>query len=137
MNKFYSDEQMLLTITLILCGFGIIVIYSASSLYAMSNFGNHMFFLLQQLKWISIGIILMLMTSKIIYHLIHLIFLLISKNLSNALSTSSYKLLKKCEWTWYFVLPCISLWKSFNLHIERPLYSTYRPFWILSLTTCL
>ena len=67
MNKFYSDEQMLLTITLILCGFGIIVMYSASSLYAMNNFGNHMFFLLQQLKWLSIGIVLMLITSKINY----------------------------------------------------------------------
>jgi len=68
--KYYSDEQILISITLILCGFGIIVMYSASSMYAMNNFGNHMFFLIQQLKWLSIGMLLMLITSKINYQLI-------------------------------------------------------------------
>ncbi len=70
MIKYYSDEQILISTILILCGFGIITMYSASSIYAMNNFGNHMFFLMQQLKWLSIGIFLMFIASKINYQLI-------------------------------------------------------------------
>ena len=70
MNKYYSDDQILLSITLVLCGFGIIAMYSASSIHAMNNFGNHTFFLIQQIKWLIIGLFLMIIISKIDYQVI-------------------------------------------------------------------
>ncbi len=74
MNKYYSDDQILLSITLVLCGFGIIAMYSASSIHAMNNFGNHTFFLIQQIKWLIIGLFLMIIISKIDYQVIKKLF---------------------------------------------------------------
>ena len=54
----------------LLCGFGIVMMYSASSIYAMNKFDNYLHFFMQQVKWLSIGAILMLMLSKVSYRIL-------------------------------------------------------------------
>ena len=69
----YPNEYIILGIILILSGFGIIMMYSASSIYAMNKFDNYMFFLIQQCKWMCLGLILMLLISQLNYKiLIHI-----------------------------------------------------------------
>ena len=69
MNKYpYTHSHFILSLILILSGFGIVMMYSASSIYAMNNFGNYMFFLTQQVKWLALGLTIMLMTSQLNYN---------------------------------------------------------------------
>ena len=65
----YPVEYVIMGLILILSGFGIVMMYSASSIYAMNKFNNYMFFLIQQIKWLSLGFIIMLIFSKINYHI--------------------------------------------------------------------
>ena len=69
MNKYtYTQSHFILSLIIILSGFGIVMMYSASSIYAMNNFGNYMFFLSQQIKWLILGFIIMLITSQLNYN---------------------------------------------------------------------
>ena len=66
----YSNEYIIWGLTLLLSGFGIVMMYSASSIYAMNTFNNYMFFLVQQIKWLILGLILMLIISQVNYHIL-------------------------------------------------------------------
>ena len=57
-------------IIFLLCGFGIVMMYSASSIYAMNKFDNYLHFFMQQIKWLAIGAILMLMMSQVSYRIL-------------------------------------------------------------------
>ena len=43
------------------------MMYSASSIYAMNKFDNYLYFFLQQLKWLTLGFILMYILSQLNY----------------------------------------------------------------------
>ena len=66
----YPNEYIILGLILLLLGFGIIMMYSASSIYAMNTFNNYMFFLIHQIKWLFLGLMLMLIISQINYQLL-------------------------------------------------------------------
>ena len=66
----YPNEYILLGLILLLSGFGIVMMYSASSIYAMNIFDNYMFFLIQQIKWLSLGLIIMLIISHVNYQIL-------------------------------------------------------------------
>ena len=66
----YPNEYVILGLILLLSGFGIVMMYSASSIYAMNTFDNYMFFLVQQIKWLILGVILMLIISQVNYQLL-------------------------------------------------------------------
>ena len=68
--KSYSNEYIILLLILILSGFGIVVMYSASSIYAMNKYNNYMFFLSHQIKWVLMGFIFMIGVSKVNYHIL-------------------------------------------------------------------
>ncbi|RMZ48781.1 stage V sporulation protein E, partial [Candidatus Marinimicrobia bacterium PRS2] len=44
------------------------MIYSASSIYAMNEFDNYLYFFLRQTIWLIIGTILMFLLSQMSYH---------------------------------------------------------------------
>ena len=57
-------------IIFLLCGFGIVMMYSASSIYAMNKFDNYLHFFFQQVKWLVIGATLMLILSQVSYRIL-------------------------------------------------------------------
>lgn len=61
----FSLTLRLITMTFILLGFGLIMIYSASVSEAARDFGNKWHFVLLQLKWASVGLLGMLIASYI------------------------------------------------------------------------
>ena len=66
----YPNEYIILGLILLLSGFGIVMMYSASSMYAMNIFNNYMFFFVQQIKWITLGLILMVIISQVNYQIL-------------------------------------------------------------------
>ena len=66
----YPNEYIILCLILLLSGFGIIMMYSASSIYAMNTFDNYMFFLIQQIKWLILGLVFMLIISQVNYQVL-------------------------------------------------------------------
>ena len=66
----YPNDQIIMGIIFLLCGFGIVMMYSASSIYAMNKFDNYLHFFMQQVKWLAIGAILMLMLSQVSYRIL-------------------------------------------------------------------
>ena len=60
------DFGMLITIIILLCA-GIVMVASASSYYALSNYENSNYFLVRQLVFGIVGFIAMLIISKIDY----------------------------------------------------------------------
>ena len=67
---FYPNEYIILGLILLLSGFGIVMMYSASSIYAMNTFDNYMFFLIQQVKWLILGLIFMLIMYQVNYQVL-------------------------------------------------------------------
>lgn len=65
-NSNKLDFGMLITIIILLCA-GIVMVASASSYYALSNYNNSNYFLVRQLTFGIIGFICMLIISKIDY----------------------------------------------------------------------
>lgn len=65
-NNNKLDFGMLITIIILLCA-GIVMVASASSYYALSNYNNSNYFLVRQLVFGIIGFICMLIISKIDY----------------------------------------------------------------------
>ena len=66
----YSNDQIILAVILLLSGFGIVMMYSASSMYAMNQFDNYLHFFLQQIKWLLVGAIFMLGLSLVNYRIL-------------------------------------------------------------------
>lgn len=52
---------------LLLLALGVSMVYSASSYYASRKFGNKEYYLIRQLVWAAIGIVAMLVVSRIDY----------------------------------------------------------------------
>lgn len=66
MHKIHvSPAARLFIMTLILLGFGLIMIYSASVAEAAASFGNKWHFVLLQFKWAGLGIVSMLLVSLV------------------------------------------------------------------------
>ncbi|MDP6571039.1 MAG: FtsW/RodA/SpoVE family cell cycle protein [Candidatus Marinimicrobia bacterium] len=63
----YSNDQVILAIILLLSGFGLVVMYSASSIFAMNNYDNYLHFLVQQIKWLAVGVLIMIGISQFNY----------------------------------------------------------------------
>lgn len=72
-----KSSGLLLVITFILIGFGLVAIYSTSAIFAGERFGDSLFFLERQLLWVLLGLVAMLAAWKIKYEWI--------KNLSKPL----------------------------------------------------
>jgi cell division protein FtsW len=53
-------DKVLFTITLILVGLGILMVYSASAIRAQENFGDPVFFLKRQVAWAVIGLAILI-----------------------------------------------------------------------------
>ena len=69
-KSYYPNEFIIIGIILILSGFGIVMMYSASSIYAMNKYNNYMFFLNQQIKWLALGITFMFLISRVNYQVL-------------------------------------------------------------------
>lgn len=57
----------ILILTLFLVGFGIVIVYSASSVFSLDKFGTDTYFMKKQVMWAIIGLIFMLFTMNIPY----------------------------------------------------------------------
>lgn len=62
-------DYSLLFITIFMVGFGLVMLYSASSYEAAMEFGNSKYYLISQLKAVVIGVILMVVVIKLDYHI--------------------------------------------------------------------
>lgn len=62
-------DYSLLFITIFMVGFGLVMLYSASSYEAAMEFGNSKYYLVSQLKAVVIGVILMVIVIKLDYHI--------------------------------------------------------------------
>ncbi len=67
-EKDSMDFSMLITIILLLC-IGLVMVSSASSYYALSNYSNSNYFLSRQLMFAVIGVVAMFVISKIDYNI--------------------------------------------------------------------
>jgi len=63
----YPNDYLILGTIILLSGFGIVMMYSASSIYAMNQFDNYLHFFLRQTRWFIIGAILMFALSQMNY----------------------------------------------------------------------
>ena len=74
----YPNDYLILGAILLLSGFGIVMMYSASSIYAMNEYDNYLYFFLRQTGWLIIGTVLMFLFSQMNYrHLKELAYVLI------------------------------------------------------------
>lgn len=62
-------DYSLLFITIFMVGFGLVMLYSASSYEAAMEFGNSKYYVISQLKAVVIGVILMVVVIKLDYHI--------------------------------------------------------------------
>lgn len=67
MNLRGKPDFLLLILTLILVGIGLVMIYSSSSVSALFDYKNDMYYLIKQLTWAGIGIIMMIIIMNIPY----------------------------------------------------------------------
>ena len=74
----YPNDSLILGAILLLSGFGIVMMYSASSIYAMNEYDDYLYFFLRQTRWLIIGTVLMFVFSQMNYrHLKELAYVLI------------------------------------------------------------
>ena len=66
-NEYYFDYSLLFII-LFLVGFGLVMIYSASAYGASQQMDNEMYYLVHQATAAGLGIVVMLVVSRIPYH---------------------------------------------------------------------
>ncbi len=66
-SEFFFDYSLLFVV-LFLLGFGLVMIYSASSYTAFDSYGDTAYFLKKQLTAIIIGLVLMIIVANIPYH---------------------------------------------------------------------
>lgn len=69
MNKRLNIDIWLALIIFLLLGFGTVMIYSTSAIYAEEQYGDSMFFLKRHLTWICIGLIGMFIAWRLDYHI--------------------------------------------------------------------
>ncbi len=62
-----KSSNLLLIVTFILIGFGLVAIYSTSAIFAEERFGDGLFFLERQLLWVLLGLVVMLIAWRIKY----------------------------------------------------------------------
>lgn len=62
-----KPDFTILFLTLLLVGFGIVIVYSASSVFSFHKYGIDTYFVKKQLTWASIGLVFMLFTMNIPY----------------------------------------------------------------------
>ena len=62
-------DYSLLFITIFMMGFGLVMLYSASSYEASMEFGNSKYYVISQIKAVVIGVILMVVVIKLDYHI--------------------------------------------------------------------
>ncbi len=67
MMKQLSGERVLILVTIALLLIGVVMVYSASAILAMRQYGDAILFLKKQILWIVIGLLAMLMVSRIPY----------------------------------------------------------------------
>ena len=65
----YFFDYSLLFIVLFLLGFGLVMIYSASSYQAVTEYGDEAYYLKKQLIAVIIGLVFMTIVANIPYHL--------------------------------------------------------------------
>ena len=65
-SEFFFDYSLLFVV-LFLLGFGLVMIYSASSYTAFDSFGDTAYFLKKQLVAIIVGLVLMIIVANIPY----------------------------------------------------------------------
>lgn len=70
MNRRSNIDIWLLTILFLLLGFGSVMIYSTSAIYAEEQYKDSLFFLKRHLTWIGIGLAGMLIMRRIDYHIL-------------------------------------------------------------------
>ena len=68
--KSYPNDYLILGTILLISGFGIVMMYSASSIFAMNEYKNYMHFFLRQTKWLIIGTFLMFAMSQMNYRIL-------------------------------------------------------------------
>lgn len=61
-------DRWLIGIVLILSFFGVLMVYDSSVAIAIRDFGNQYYYAREQLKWLGIGIVAMVVLSRIDYH---------------------------------------------------------------------
>ena len=66
----YPNDYLILGTILLLSGFGIVMMYSASSIFAMNEYKNYMHFFLRQTKWLIIGTFFMFSLSQMNYRIL-------------------------------------------------------------------
>ncbi|MEC9488047.1 MAG: putative lipid II flippase FtsW [Halanaerobium sp.] len=69
MERKKVPDLLLFFSVLILVGFGIVMVYSASSIVANADYGDSLFFLRRQLFSVTLGLIAMFITMHIDYHI--------------------------------------------------------------------
>ncbi|MBO5995162.1 MAG: FtsW/RodA/SpoVE family cell cycle protein, partial [Firmicutes bacterium] len=68
-KKSYTGDLGLVILVLILCLFGIIMVFSASYYVSINEDGNPYSYLKKQLMWFGMGLVTMLIFSRIDYHI--------------------------------------------------------------------
>lgn len=66
-NQKAHFDYILLILIVILCFFGLLMIYNASSVSALSDFGDKYYYLKEQTKWLIIGLLILGISSQINY----------------------------------------------------------------------
>lgn len=64
----FSADRWLVGIVLILALFGVLMVYDSSVAIAIRDFGDQYYYAKEQLKWLGIGIVAMVILSRIDYH---------------------------------------------------------------------
>lgn len=67
--KGHMDFSILISI-LLLCAFGLVMVFSASYYYAQSSMGDGYYYVKKQLQFMAVGIVVMLLISRIDYHVL-------------------------------------------------------------------
>jgi len=64
-----SVDQLMAAAVLALVGFGVVMIYSSSAVYAQRSLEDSQYFLDKQVMWVGVGLLVMLLASRIGYRL--------------------------------------------------------------------
>lgn len=70
MKKRSNADLFLILILFLLIGFGIVMIYSTSAIYAEKVYGDNLFFLKKHIAWVIIGLVGMFVTWRTDYHIL-------------------------------------------------------------------
>jgi cell division protein FtsW len=68
MARTLKSDKTLFLATLLLVGASVVMVYSASALQSMDKYQTPFYFLLKQLAWVAIGLVLMLGAMRVDYH---------------------------------------------------------------------